>query len=247
MATITVRIPDETRDALQGRADAAHETLSDFVRNCLQDAVIESPERAERRWSRRIESLTLVERQTLALLHRILARVLPEDANDEDGDESYQLSRASVLEQGFTGEYSTEFEVLSGELSIAQCGFVVDVLSMFQLAKWSMEDLGGKGEGLPEDQVHALTFRGFDFNDPLEGHMGAYVRHLVTEDRWAEQMEVVHNGERGNSHLPMREAYSRMLAEYRDLKQRQPKHQPRLLTKRELEQLAAARIHPDNR
>lgn len=247
MATITVRIPDETRDALQARADAAHETLSDFVRNCLQDAVIESPERAERRSARRIESLTLVERQTLALLHRILARVLPEDANDEDGDEIYQLRRASVLEQGFTGEYSTEFEVLSGELSIAQCGFVVDVLSMFQTAKWSMEDLGGEAGRLTEDQVHALTFHGFDFNDPLEGHMGAYVRHLVTEDRWAEQMEVVHKGERGNSHMPMRGAYSRMLAEFRNLEQRRLTRRFGRLTKGELEQLAAAWIHPDNR
>ena len=166
MATITVRIPDEIRDALQAKAEAAHQTLSDFVRDHLQDAVIESPERTERRPSRRIESLTLVERQTLALLHRILARVLPDDANDEDGDETYQLERASVLEQGFTGDYSTEFQVLSGELSIAQCEFVVDVLSMFQIAKWSMEALSEENEQLTDDQVHALTFHGFDFNDP---------------------------------------------------------------------------------
>ena len=247
MATITVRISDETRDALQASAEAAHETLSDFVRNCLQDAVMESAERAERRLPRRIESLTLVERQTLALLHRILARVLPEDANDEDGNEPYQLGRASVLEQGFTGEYSTEFEVLSGELSIAHCKFVVDVLSMFQIAKWSMDDLARKGERLTEDQKHALTFRGFDFNDSLEGHMGSYVHHLVTEDRWAEQMEVVHKGERGNSHIPMREAYSRMLAEYRNLGQRRLARGSGLLSKGELEQVAAAWIHPDNR
>lgn len=247
MATITVRIPDETRDALQARADAAHETLSDSVRNCLQNAVIESPERAERRSARRIESLTLIERQTFALLHRILARVLPEDANDEDGDETYQLSRASVLEQGFTGEYSTEFQVLSAELSIAQCEFVVDVLGMFQAAKWSMEDLGEEGEQLTKDQVLALTFYGFDFNDSLEVQMGAYVHHLVTENRWVEQMEVVHKGERGNSHMPMREAYSRMLAEFRKLEQRRLTRRFGRLTKGELEQVAAAWIHPDNR
>lgn len=247
MATIAVRVSDELRDALEARADAAHETLSDFVRNCLQDAVIESPERAERRSVSRIESLTLFERQTLALLHRILARVLPDDANDEDGDEAYQLKRASVLEQGFTGEYSTEFEILYGELSIAHCGFVIDVLSMFQAAKWSMEALEEKGARLTERQVQALTFRGFDFNDPLEGHMGAYVRHLVTKDRWAEQMDVVHKGEHGNSHMPMREAYSRMLAEFRDLKPRWLARGSGLLTKGELEQLAAAWIHPGNR
>ena len=248
MATITVRVPDDIRDALQAKAEGAHQTLSDFVRDHLQDAVAESPAQTERRPSRRIESLTLVERQSLALLHRILARVLPEDANDVDGDEAYQLERAAVLEQGFTGEYSTEFQVLSGELSIAQCEFVADVLSMFQIAKWSMEELSEKDERLTEDQEFALTFHGFDFNDPTEGHMGAYVRHLVTEDRWAEQMEFVHRGkERGNSHMPRRDVYSRMLAEYRRGEQRRLTRRFGRLTKAELEQLATAAIHPDNR
>lgn len=247
MATITVRIPDQTRDALQEKAEAAHQTLSDFVRDHLQDAVNESPERTERRPSRRIETLTLVDRQTLALLHRILARVLPDDANDEDGDETYQIERASVLEQGFAGEYSTEFQVLSEELSIAQCEFVVDVLGMFQIAKWSIEALSEEDGQLTDDQLYALTFHGFDFNDPTEGHMGVYVRHLVTEDRWAEQMDFVHQGERGNSHMPMRAAYSRMLAEYRNREQRPLARRSGLLTKVELEQLAAAAIHPDNR
>ena len=247
MATITVRIPDETRDALQARANAAHETLSDFVRSRLEDAVSESADWTEGRSARRVESLTLVERQTLALLHRILARVLPQDANDEDGDETYQLERASVLEHGFTGEYGTEFQVLFEELSIAHSEFVVQVLSMFQTAKWSIEALSEENEQLTEDQVRALTFHGFDFNDPVEGHMGAYVSHLVTEDRWAEQMEVVHKGERGNSHMPTRAAYSRMLAEYRNLEQRRLTRRFGRLTKGELEQLAAAWVHPDNR
>lgn len=247
MATITVRISDEVRDELQARADEAHETLSDFVRNSLQAAVFESPERAERRSARRVESLTLIERQTLALLHRILARVLPEDSNDEDGDMEHQLKRALVLERGFTGEYSSEFNTLSGELPIAQCGFVIDVLSMFQSAKWSMEGLTEEDGQLSERQIDALTFHGFDFNDPVEGDMGAYVRFLVTEDRWAEQMSFVHGREHGNSHAPMRESYSRMLAEFRKVEQRRFTRRFGRLTKAELEQVAAARIHPDRR
>lgn len=247
MATITVRIPDEIRDALQMRADASRETLSDFVRSCLEDAVVESPERAESRTTRRVESLTLVERQILALLHRILGRVLPEDANGEDGDEAYQLKLASVLEKGFTAEYSSEFDMLSGELSIAQCGFVVDVLSMFQTVKWSIDDLDEEEGQLTEREAHALTFHGFDFNDPVEGHMGIYVRHLVTEDRWKEQMTVVHGGEHGNSHVPMREAYSRMLAEYRKLDRQRPTRRYGRLAKAELAQIAEAWVHPDNR
>lgn len=247
MATITVRIPDEIRDALQTRADAENETLSDFVRTCLQGAVAERSERTSRRPPRRIEGLTLLERQSLALLHRILARVLPEDANDEDGDEAYQLERAAVLEQGFASEYSDEFQAVSEELSIPQCEFVVNVLSMFQAAKWSMEILSEEGQQLADDHLHALTFQGFDFNDPLEAHMGSYVRYLVTEDQWKEQMTFVHQGDRGNSHLPMRETYSRMVAVFRGLESRRLTRRHGRLTKDELEKIAAARVHPDNR
>ena len=35
----------------------------------------------------------------------MLARVLPEDANDDDGGADYQLRRARVIESSFTGEY----------------------------------------------------------------------------------------------------------------------------------------------
>jgi hypothetical protein len=44
--------------------------------------------------------MPLMDRQVLALLHRILARVLPEGSCDIDGDDEYQLERARVLEAG---------------------------------------------------------------------------------------------------------------------------------------------------
>lgn len=51
------------------------------------------------------ETTRIADRQTLSMLHRTLARVLPEDANDDDGIAAYQLERARVIESGFTGEY----------------------------------------------------------------------------------------------------------------------------------------------
>lgn len=44
-------------------------------------------------------------------------RVLPEDANDVDGDREYQLERAQVIEKGFTAEHETEFCGIKPELS----------------------------------------------------------------------------------------------------------------------------------
>lgn len=252
MATITVRISDSTRDALLARAAEEHQSLSDFVRDRLEDAVFRHRDDDEEEGGGLApSSMSVTERHTLALLHRILGRVLPDDAGDDDGDLEYQLKRAAVLEQGFTKEYWTEFLQVRPELSAQQCSFVMDVLDLFRFAKQSIKALRSEGTTVEEGLERALTFKGFDHNNPVEHHMSTYVTHLVKQGKWVEQESFVLGEERGNSHQRMTEIYSRMLTAYREVKQQQgPSFYDResfVLNEDELRQIAAARIHPSNR
>lgn len=252
MATITVRIDDATRDALQAQAEEARQTLSDFVRERLQDAVFNfrEDEGVATSVGQQPEKLSALDRHQLALLHRILARVLPEDANDEDGDKNYQLERAEVLERGFTREYSTEFIGIQSELSSRHCDFVMDVLDMFRIALYSIEDLRKQGIVVDESLESALTFDGFDHNDHLEGQMSDYARFLVEDEKWGEQKDFILGRERGNSHHQTIPIYSRMLTAYREVKQNRGHKtglKSYLLSEEELRTVAAARVHPSNR
>lgn len=254
MATITVRIDDAVRDALQDLAEAERQTLSDFVRDRLQDAVFafREDDASSKRGGEGLEpdSLSTLERHQLALLHRILARVLPADANDVDGDKAYQLERAKVLEEGFTNEYSIEFAGLRPELSTRHCDFVMDVLDMFRIAQYSIADLRKRGKEVDDSLDRALTFAGFDHNDRLENQMSGYVRFLVEDDKWEEQKGFVLGKNRGNSHHLSVPVYSRMLTEYREVKQHRTRKSAMssyLLSEEELQKIAAARIHPSNR
>lgn len=254
LATITVRISESVRDALQIKASEEQQTLSDFVRNCLENAVFDFREDEGVESGRRKDlspgSLSVVERQTLALLHRILGRVLPEDSNDTDGDREYQLDRAKVLERGFTKEYSTEFIGVESELSGQNCDFVMDVLDMFRITSVSLIELKQDGVEIDSSLERSLQFAGFDHNDSLEGQMSDYARFLIKSGKWLEQKEFILGPERGNSYGPSIPVYSRMLSEYREVKQ----HRTRisdlksyLLSEKELRQIAAARIHPSHR
>lgn len=242
MATITVRVADETRDALERAAAEAGQTLSDHVRELLEGPV-STVARAQPD-TLAPESLAVHDRHVLALLHRILARVLPEDSNDVDGDASYQLQRAEVLERGFTKEYWVEYAVMEPELSNSDCAFVLDVLDMFRIAQYSINELEREGTVIDEELRLRLTFAGFDHNDSHELQMSEYVRYLVSDGRrWNEQHDFVMGPEGGNSHRPTRQRYSRMLAEYRRiLKERGPaaawRRDDYLLTLDELRKLA---------
>jgi len=252
MATITVRIDDETRDALLAKAEEQRQTLSDFVRDRLQDAVFafRGDDEVKRAEGLAPDTLSTLDRHTLALLHRILARVLPEDANDVDGDKGYQLDRARVLERGYTNEYNMEFVGLQPELSARHCDFVNDVLELFRIARASINELRKQGVQIDESLERALTFAGFDHNDGLESQMADYVRFLVQDGRWEEQEEFVLGPHRGNSHHQVIPVYSRMLTEYREVKQKTSRKtgaKSYLLSEEELRKIADAQVHPSRR
>lgn len=251
MAVLNIRVDDQVRDRLREIADDEGVTLSEYVRNLLMEAVVPVYEReVEHGEEPAPESLRIVDRQVLSLLHRILGRVLPKDANDVDGDLESQLMRARILESGYTGEYWYETAGFSTELSKRDCDRVSDILEMFRIITYSIEHLKEQGVDLDEKLPNKLEFQGFDHNDALESHMASYVDFLMRDDRWTELKPQLERHDHGNSHSRMLDTYLRMLTEYRriiDGRKRGVRRMDHLLPKEDLERTAEARIHPSNR
>ncbi|WP_408897525.1 YfbU family protein [Nocardioides sp. R1-1] len=258
MAVLNIRVDDRVRDELRDLADDAGVTLSEYVRDLLMEAVVPVPKMDGDDLGRRRseeeppESMRLADRQVLSLLHRILARVLPEDANDVDGDHDYQLMRARILENGFTSEYSYEVAGFRTELSKRDCRRVSDILQMFRILTYSVSHLEEEGTPVDDELARALEFQGFDFNDSLEGHMDDYVKFQMRDgDRWTELQPQIERTDGGDSHWPMLDTYLRMLAEYRRIMDGRERGSfsrlDYLLTADELQQIRDAQVHPSRR
>ena len=251
VAVLNIRVEDRIRDQLKEIADAEGVTVSEYVRDLIMEAIVPvyEPE-VDHGEEPAPESMRIADRQVLSLLHRILARVLPEDANDVDGDVEYQLRRAEVLESGFTGEYWQEVAGFNTELSKRDCDRVLDILDMFRVITYSIKRLEEQGTPVDEDLAYELEFKGFDYRDGLEGHMASYVKFLMSDGRWGELQPQLKRNDNGNSHHKVLDVYLRMLAEHRRIKDsrgRGFRREDYLLSMEELEQIAAAQVHPSNR
>jgi uncharacterized protein YfbU (UPF0304 family) len=252
MATINIRVDDHVRDALKEMADTEGINLSEYIRDLLREAVIpvRNEALAQHGDEPAPETLRFMDRKVLSLLHRILGRVLPEDSNDVDGDREYQLDRARVLEEGFTGEYWMEAAGFATELSKRDSRRVSDILQMFRIIGYSLNRLREAGEPFKDDSAERLVYQGFDHNDPLEGQMASYVQLLVDDDKWSELKPYIAESDGGNSHMPMLDIYTRMLAQYRrimDSRERTYSRDDYALSAEELTVIAEARVHPSNR
>lgn len=251
MAVLNVRVDDQVRDELKGLADSEGVTVSEYIRDLVMTAIVPGYEPTEDHGDQPApDSMRLADRQVLSLLHRILARVLPEDSNDVDGDKDYQLTRAQILEAGFTGEYWREVAGFRPELSKRDCGRVLDTLDMFRIITFSIRQLAKDGTTVDEDLSYDLEFHGFDGNDGVESHMASYVEFLMSDGRWAELKQQVADNDSGNSHAPMLDTYMRMVSEHRRIKADRDRGvglKSYLLSLDELERIAAARVHPSRR
>lgn len=252
MAVLNIRVDDRVRDQLRELANDHGVTTSEYIRGLLMEAVVPVFEREVGHGDEPpAESMRIVDRQALSLLHRILGRVLPEDGNDVDGDLEYQLMRAKILEEGYTGEYWYETAGFRTELSKRDCSRVSDILQMYRILTYSISDLEKQGTPVPKDLAHQLEFRGFDHNDALEGHMASYVEFLMSDgERWTELQPQLERNDRGNSHMPMLDTYLRMLSEFRrnmDSRKRGVRRLDYLLSLEELKRIADARVHPSDR
>lgn len=253
MAVLNIRVDDRVRDALKERADGEGVTLSELVRDLLMEAVVPVYNEPDGKHGDEPapESIRIVDRQTLALLHRILAQVLPDDHPGEEGTPSDQLERAKVLEQGYTGEYWREVAGFSTELSKRDCGRVTDILEMFRNITYSFDQLEEDGTVVDEKLKSGLVFRGFDQNDALEVHMAGYVAFQMREDHlWRELRPQIERTDNGNSHAPVLDMYLRMLSEYRrimDSRERGAGRWDYHLSLDDLELIFTAQTHPSNR
>lgn len=252
MGILNVRVEDHIHERLKELSDDEGVTLSDFVRDLLRDAVIPITDRSEAHGGQEApESLSVRDRLVLSMLHRILARVLPEGADGGDGDEEYQLKKAKILESGFTGEYWLEVAGFETELSKKDSRRVIDILEMHRVITFSINHLAEEGASLDAELARQLRFRGFDHNDSLEGHMARYVRFLMADGQhWTELISQIEDSDNGNSHMQMLGIYQRMLTDYRrimDSRTRRYSPDDYLLNAEELDRLHEAQIHPSNR
>lgn len=251
MAVLNIRVEDRIRDQLKELADAEGVTISEYVRDLIMAAIVPIYERPVQHGDEPApETMRIADRQVLSLLHRILARVLPKDANDVDGDLDYQLDRAQVIESGFSGEYWKEVAGFHTELSKRDCDRVLDILDMFRVITYSIQRLEKEGTTVSKNLSYSLEFRGFDHNNGLERHMARYVEYLMSDGRWSELQPQLDRHDDGNSHDQVLDTYMRMLAEHRrikDSRNRGFRLDDYLLSMEELEQIAAARVHPSHR
>lgn len=142
-------------------------------------------------------TLTKVERLTLALQCRILAKLDTEEGHAYAND-------AYILEQGFTSEYINVFGRLDDEISPAQCKYVLDVIQMYSDLNHGYNRLADK-TGI---DAARLRFRGFDGNN--ENAELAFADYFINKKgRFTEFA-----GIDLNSHMGTGERYGRMLAEY---------------------------------
>lgn len=243
MATVTIRLEDELKKHLEAVAASRNQNVSELVRELIEEFL--APGEADRPGTVIApKTLTAYERQSLATMHRILARLVGND-NLEDGDKEYQLRQAKILEGGFAGLYGQEFIGLSPELSDADCTFVMDVLDMFRMIDAGLKALEEAGETLDIENQHMLSFDGFDFHIEREAAMADLVKYLVEDGRWTEQEELLKKTG-GNSHSPRLPMYQAMLGEYKNVMQARRNNGRGLsfspLSKEEITQIANAKI-----
>ncbi len=206
MATVTIRVGDDTREELEEIARTRDVTLSVLLRDQI-DALLgrQVPIRDDVP-----HALSFQQRLMLAQQHEILALL---QVGDEYASRHHQMV-AEVLHEGYAGEYDTVFGAMQPELPRSECKLVWDILDMFRMVSASIDRLSAdERAALGDDNESRLRFGGFDLNDSREGRLLGYVRHLVDTDRWTEiKPRLAEIGDNGNSHSQRLPSYERMLA-----------------------------------
>jgi len=220
MAVVTLRLDDETRDELEQVAQGRGLTLSALLRSAVDELLGRDVERPRADTPR---TLSLLNRQMLALQHEILAAVSTEEYLRE-----YHQKRMVVLQDGWTGEYHSEFLAISPELPAADCTMVMDLLDMFTVFQVALKKLDGQAKADLGDQARWLEFAGLDSNDAVESRLASYAEFLIKRGKWeslAHHFDDEHEG--GNSHMRLLGRYRRLLAAYKTvMKKRQAESGP---------------------
>ena len=227
MAQLNIRIDDAARASLDALAHARGIQIGDLVRSLIDDAIGRDGERPYGDLTPR--SMSVLERHTLAAHHRGLALLAAQQNDDAagivGGDEKYHLDVVEVLERGYTAEYRELFSAVVPEMSPRECDLVGDIMEMFTHveAAWSRLTASDRASLVEVDEYaeDALTFRGFDLNEPFESRLAGYARHLVRTGRWVQMAAHFDDEhEHGNSHARMLATYQRQLDAWQPLWER---------------------------
>lgn len=252
---LTIRLDDALHAELAAIARAQDTTVSELARRTLRGLTTKSSSEAERTGLAEVpDGLSTFQRHQLALLHRILARLV--DGHREDGSFDSQIGLAETLEHGYVGEYGGVFAAIEPEITRRESDLVHDILEMFFHLEWSFTQLADATKATLDPRLESrVQFGGFDGNDRLEGRLLEFARHLVDEGKWDRLAPYFTENEhdRGNAHHQTLPGYLRMLEVFQPLW----RHKVRegidsgtndfLLTGTELEQVTAALVHPDHR
>jgi uncharacterized protein YfbU (UPF0304 family) len=253
---MTIRLDDDVHANLTAVARAQGVTLSDLARRTLAE-VLKQERSADDVGSTGYApvpaTMTTVQRQQLALLHRILARLV--DGSGEDGDLDYQMEQAKIIEHGYVAQYDEVFYSIQAELPRRDADLVMDILEMFHFLEWSYGELSeAEREELGSSAARTVEFRGFDFNDRREGRLASYAQHLISQGKWESQAKYFDDDhDRGNSHFPSLAVYQRMLDEFTPIwHQKVRSHRTNgrgsyNLSVTEIGRVVDAAVHPDNR
>ena len=238
MATLTIRVDDNLRDALERVARDRGTTVSGLIRVSIARSLGQTSDAPKFRTPR---TLTAVERRTLSNQHHILA-----DTASDDSTARHHRRRAEILEAGFTAEYEDEFLDIEPELTPADCELVWDILDMYRVLRTSMQR--AEPDTVADIPTYVVEFAGFDGNDAYESHLRRYAQHLIADDRWDDLADFFDDHhDRGNSHTKLLHAYKRMLTVFKPiwatkLQERGTSYE---LAAEELHQIADAWTHPD--
>lgn len=211
MKTLTVHLEDHVYDELVSSARERGVTLDDLARDHLGDLTAFDAAVAQGWNSSTPSTLPVVVRHQLALLHRIMARLV--DGEGEDSERADQLQRAEVLERGYVVEYADEFHRIEPQLSGSETTFVTGVLDMFERLEAGYVRLSdSERERLGPSVLAHVRFGGFDLSNRRERRLLKYARHLIDGGEWsglAGYFDPEHDG--GSSYVPRYATYTRML------------------------------------
>ncbi|MCS3662328.1 YfbU family protein [Salinibacter ruber] len=170
--------------------------------------------------------LTKYQRLVLVNQYRILEKVDPERADQHE-------KTRKVFERGYEMAYDWRTDSIDEPVSQGECEFVFDVLDMFNELQRGYDQ--HNPEGIERREVE---FPGFDTSVDEIG-MLSWAEFAINElGRWG---RVDIKGNDLDSHMPLREAYGRMLDAWAES---EDKHN---LSEQDLRRVLNARVHPEQR
>ncbi len=176
--------------------------------------------------------LSKAERYSLSNQLRILEALYPDEAED-------LAVQREALERGYEFIYEMNISQTIDDddiMSTDECKEVWDTMDMFLSIDRTIEALGS--EGL--EDFHLIRFAGYDGNN--ESKFMAFASYTVERLKRFTHLPL-REPDYFNSHMPMRDAYQRMLSEWKKI----PFERRFPMSRENLELVLGAAIHPEHR